>query len=93
VTQAQPVTPLISDAEAHGIVLEVRGDKLRCWSNAAMPPGLRDMLREHKADIIKELERRAAAAATPAGDAAKLESPTGSRRALAFRGAIEDTTI
>jgi hypothetical protein len=51
---------LISDAEAFGIILEVRGDKLRCGSSATMPPALRDMLREHKPDIIKELERRAA---------------------------------
>jgi hypothetical protein len=50
---------LISDAEAFGIILEVRGDNLRCGSRATMPPALRDMLREHKPDIIKELERRA----------------------------------
>jgi hypothetical protein len=53
---------LISDAEAFGIILEVRGDKLRCGSSAPMPPALRDLLREHKPDIIKELERRASRA-------------------------------
>jgi hypothetical protein len=53
---------LISDAEAFGIILEVRGDKLRCGSGAPMPPALRDMLREHKLDVVKELERRASRA-------------------------------
>jgi hypothetical protein len=53
---------LISDAEAFGIILEVRGDKLRCGSSAPMPPALRDLLREHKLDVIKELERRASRA-------------------------------
>jgi hypothetical protein len=66
---------LISDAEAFGIMLEVRGDKLRCGSSATMPPALRDMLREHKPDIIKELERRASCAESrpPAGAPASLK--------------------
>jgi TubC N-terminal docking domain len=53
---------LIRNAEAFGIILEVRGDNLRCGSRATMPPALRDLLREHKPDIIKELERRASRA-------------------------------
>ena len=56
------IASLISDAEAFGIILEVRGDKLRCGSSAPMPPVLRDTLREHKLDVIKELERRASRA-------------------------------
>ena len=56
---------LISDAEAFGIILEVRGDKLRCGSSATMPPALRDMLREHKPGIVKELLRRASSGSEP----------------------------
>ena len=56
---------VISDAEAFGIILEVRGDKLRCGSSATLPPALRDMLSEHKPGIIKELLRRASSGSEP----------------------------
>ena len=53
---------IISQAEAFDIQLVVHGDKLRCGSSAAMPPALRDLLRERKPALVKELERRAAMA-------------------------------
>jgi hypothetical protein len=49
---------IISRAEAFGVTLLANGDRLRCGSVVPMPPALRDLLREHKPAIIKELEQR-----------------------------------
>jgi hypothetical protein len=46
---------IINCAEAFGVILEVRGDILRCGSSAPMPPALRDTLREHKLAVPRHL--------------------------------------
>jgi hypothetical protein len=80
---------LISDAEAFGIILEVRGDNLRCGSSAPMPPALRDLFREHKPDIIKELERRASRAESWLAQAHDAEAEKVSRAEKAQKAQAE----
>ncbi len=51
-------TALLQSAEAHGIVLWVDGDQLRYRARQAVSDGMKERIRENKAEIINLLKSK-----------------------------------